>query len=283
MALSPAEIERYARHIVLAEVGGPGQQKLKAARVLVVGAGGLGAPLLFYLAAAGIGTIGIVDNDVVSLSNLQRQIVHTTARVGEAKTASAEATLHALNPHVDVLPHPVRLTADNALEIIGSYDIVADGCDNFPTRFLVSDACYFAKKTLVSAAVGQFDGQISTFKPHLAAADGSPWPTYRCLIGDIPPRGLFPACEEAGILGALPGIVGAMQAMEVMKEILEIGDSLAGRLLMYDALAARFYETKLAWNPDNPLTGRTPTIRRMEAANYVAGEAAAGGAAGCDI
>ncbi len=269
MALSSDEIERYARHLVLHEVGGPGQNRLKAAKVLVIGAGGLGAPLLYYLAAAGVGTIGIVDHDTVSLSNLQRQIIHTTARVGMAKTASARETMQGLNPHLNVIEHPHRITAENALALISQYDIVADGCDNFPTRFLVSDACYFAKKTLVSAAVGQFDGQLSTFKPHETAPDGSPWPTYRCLMGELPPRGLFPACEEAGILGALPGILGSMQAMEVIKEILGIGDSLAGRLVMYDALATRFYETKLAWTPDNPLNGREPTITSLEATNYI--------------
>jgi molybdopterin-synthase adenylyltransferase len=269
MALSPDEIERYARHLVLHEVGGPGQNKLKDAKVLVVGAGGLGAPLLYYLAAAGVGTIGIIDNDTVSLSNLQRQIIHTTARIGMAKTASARETIRNLNPHVRVVEHAHRITAENALETIADYDIVADGCDNFPTRYLVSDACYFAKKTLVTAAVGQFDGQISTFKPHEISPEGAPWPTYRCLMGELPPRGLFPACEEAGILGALPGILGSMQAMEVIKEILGIGDSLAGRLLMYDALAARFYETKLAWNPDNPLTGRNPIIFSLLQSHYI--------------
>lgn len=268
MALSQDEIERYARHLVLHEVGGPGQNRLKAAKVLVVGAGGLGAPLLYYLAAAGIGTIGIIDHDTVSLSNLQRQIIHTTARVGIPKTSSARETMQALNPHVKVIEHAHRITAENALDIISGYDIVADGCDNFPTRYLVSDACYFAQKTLVTAAVGQFDGQLSTFKPHETAPDGARWPTYRCLMGELPPRGLFPACEEAGILGALPGILGSMQAMEVIKEILAIGDSLAGRLLMYDALATRFYETKLAWNPDNPLTGTNPTITSLEQENY---------------
>lgn len=269
MALSPDEIERYARHLVLHEVGGPGQNRLKDAKVLVVGAGGLGAPLLYYLAAAGIGTIGIIDHDTVSLSNLQRQIIHTTARVGIAKTASARETLQGLNPHVHVIEHAQRITAGNALDIIAGYDIVADGCDNFPTRYLVSDACYFARKTLVSAAVGQFDGQLSTFKPHLTSPEGTPWPTYRCLMGELPPRGLFPACEEAGVLGALPGILGSMQAMEVIKEILAIGDSLAGRLVMYDALATRFYETRLAWNPDNPLTGTAPSITSLDQSNYV--------------
>lgn len=272
MALSPDEVERYARHIVLPEVGGPGQQKLKAAKVLVIGAGGLGAPVLLYLAAAGVGTIGIVDSGRVSLSNLQRQIAHTTASVGQAKTASAHVMLKALNPQVNVTEHQTRLDHSNALDIVSRYGIVADGCDNFPTRFLVSDACYLAKKTLVSAAVGQFDGQISTFKPHELSPEGTPWPTYRCLMGEIPPRGLFPACEEAGILGALPGIIGAMQAMEVIKEILGIGDSLAGRLLMYDALAARFYETRLAWNPDNPLNGKTATITSLTPENYIAAE-----------
>ena len=269
MALSTDEIERYARHLVLHEVGGPGQNKLKSAKVLVVGAGGLGAPLLYYLAAAGLGTIGIIDHDTVSLSNLQRQIIHTTARVGLPKTSSARETIAGLNPHVHVIEHPYRLTTDNALDVISGYDIVADGCDNFPTRYLVSDACYFAKKTLVTAAVGQFDGQLSTFKPHDVSADGTPLPTYRCLMGDLPPRGLFPACEEAGILGALSGILGSMQAMEVIKEVLGIGDSLAGRLLMYDALATRFYETRLAWNPGNPLTGNNPTITSLQPENYV--------------
>jgi adenylyltransferase/sulfurtransferase len=269
MALSADEIERYARHIVLHDVGGAGQAKLKAARVLVIGAGGLGSPVLLYLAAAGVGTIGIVDNDTVSLSNLQRQVVHTTARTGECKTKSAAQLLNALNPNVNVIEHSHRITAENGLELVSRYDIVADGCDNFPTRFLVSDACCLARKTLVSAAVGQFDGQISTFKPHEISPQGSPWPTYRCLIGEIPPRGLFPACEEAGILGALPGVIGSMQAMEVIKEILGIGDSLAGRVLMYDALSTRFYETSLAWNPDNPLNGRNPSIIALKAASYM--------------
>ena len=269
MALSSDEIERYARHLVLHDVGGPGQNKLKQAKVLVVGAGGLGAPLLYYLAAAGIGTIGIIDHDRVSLSNLQRQIIHSTPRVGMSKTASARETMQGLNPHVHVVEHSHRITPENALEIISGYDLVADGCDNFPTRFLVSDACYFARKTLVTAAVGQFDGQISTFKPYERSPDGTPWPSYRCLMGELPPRGLFPACEEAGILGALPGILGSMQAMEVIKEILGIGDSLAGRLLMYDALASRFYETRLAWSPDNPLNGNNPVIVSLEGENYV--------------
>ncbi len=262
MALSDDELERYARHIVLRELGGPGQQKLKAARVLVIGAGGLGAPALLYLAAAGIGTIGVVDNDSVSLSNLQRQIIHDTAgaRSRLAKTTSAATRLRELNPNVEVVEHTVRLDASNAISLIADYDIVADGCDNFRTRFLVSDACYLSGKTLVSAAVGQFDGQLSTFKPHLKHDDGTPYPSYRCLHPDIPPDGLIPSCEEAGIVGALTGVIGSMQAMEVIKEIAGMGDSLAGRMVMYDALAARFMTTKLRWNPDNPLNGRKPTI-----------------------
>lgn len=270
MALSELELERYARHIVMPEVGGPGQNKLKNASVLVIGAGGLGAPLLMYLAAAGVGNIGIVDHDTVSLSNLQRQIVHTTERVGQAKTASVVETIRQLNPHVTVHPYAERITTANAMELVSRHDIVADGCDNFPTRFLVGDACYFARKPLVSAAVGQFDGQISTFKPYMKTPEGEPYPSYRCLIGDLPERGLFPACEEVGILGALPGIIGSMQAMEVLKEILEIGDSLAGRLLMYDALGSRLYETSLTWNPDNPLTGRSPQIIDLRPENYKA-------------
>ncbi len=268
MALSDIEIERYARHIVLPEVGGPGQNKLKNCSVLVIGAGGLGAPLLLYLAAAGLGRIGIVDHDTVSLSNLQRQIIHTTDRIGIAKVESAKQQIAAINPHVTVETHQFRITPENALDLMSRYDIVADGCDNFPTRFMVSDACFFAKKTLVSAAVGQFDGQISTFKPHLTSPVGDPWPSYRCFIGELPARGSFPACEEAGVMGALPGIFGSMQAMEVIKELLDIGESLAGRILMYDALWSRFFETKLAWNPDNPLNGRNRSISALVTDNY---------------
>lgn len=267
MALSEREIERYARHIVLREIGGPGQQKLKAAKVLVIGAGGLGAPVLMYLAAAGIGTIGIVDDDVVSLSNLQRQVIHSTKHANDktAKTESAAQRLGDLNPDVDIIKHTMRLDASNAMDVIAGYDIVADGCDNFITRFMVSDACYLLNKTLVSAAVGQFDGQISTFKPHLKQRDGTPFPSYRCLNGEIPPDGLIPSCEEAGIIGALTGVIGSMQAMEVIKEAADIGDSLAGRLVMYDALSTRFMVTKLSWNPDNPLNGSKPTIHDLSA------------------
>jgi molybdopterin-synthase adenylyltransferase len=268
MALSPDELERYSRHIVLPEVGGPGQQKLGKARVLVIGVGGLGAPVLQYLAAAGVGTLGIVDHDVVSLSNLQRQIIHTMHFLGKLKVDSAEHFIEDLNPHVHVEKFPHRITPHNALDLISQFDVVADACDNFNTRFLVADACYFAKKPLVSAAVGQFDGQISTFKPYLKTAEGVPYPTYRCFIGDLPEPGMFPACETAGILGALPGILGSMQAMEVIKELLDIGESLAGRILMYDALLSRFFETTLTWNPDNPLTGNHASITKIDAQNY---------------
>ncbi len=260
MAFSDEELERYARHILLHDVGGPGQQKLKRARVLVIGAGGLGSPVIMYLAAAGVGTIGVVDDDVVSLSNLQRQIAHTTERIDMPKVDSAAMTVKALNPNVELVPHAYRLNAENAHDLISAYDIVADGCDNFSTRFAVSDACYFAGRTLVSAAVGQFDGQISTFKPHQTKPDGTPYPTYRCLLPEAPPPGAVPTCEEAGILGALTGIVGSIQALEVIKEILDIGESLAGKLMLYDALAARFQTFNLPWDANNPLTGDNPTI-----------------------
>ncbi len=262
-SLSAQEIERYKRHLVLKEIGGQGQQKLKAARVLVVGAGGLGSPLLAYLAAAGVGTIGIVDDDRVSLDNLQRQIVHDTASVGTAKVASAAATLKRLNPHVTVEAIEARLDAGNALEHIGRYDIVADGSDNAATRYLVCDACYLAKRTLVFGAVGPFDGYVSTFKPHLHSSDGAPYPTYRCLFPEAPPPGTIPNCAEAGILGSVAGVVGTLQATEVVKEILGIGASLAGRLLIYDALAARFETLQIAWDPDNPLNGRSATIKDL--------------------
>ncbi len=255
MALNDEELERYARHIILHEVGGPGQQKLKAAKVLVIGAGGLGSPVVLYLAAAGVGTIGIVDDDVVSLSNLQRQVAHLTPSVGMAKTESAHQTISGINPNVEVVEHTLRLSEENAAEIISGYDIVADGCDNFETRFLVSDACFHAKIPLVSAAIGQFDGQISTFKPYETMEDGTPFPTYRCLHGETPAPGTVPTCAEAGVLGVTAGVVGTLQATEVIKEIIGIGESLAGRLLMYDGLATSFYELKLGWNPGNPLNG----------------------------
>jgi adenylyltransferase/sulfurtransferase len=263
MALSPDEIERYARHIVLREVGGPGQAKLKQAGVLVVGAGGLGAPLLLYLAAAGVGTLGVVDDDKVSLSNLQRQVIHDTGDLDVPKVESATAAIRKINPHVRVVPHAERLTAKNALAIIGGYDIVADGSDNFATRYAVSDACFHARKPLVTAAVGQFDGSITTLRPYEAGPDGRPNPTYRCLFPEPPPAGSVPACQEAGILGALTGVLGSMMALEVIREIVGFGEGLVGRLLMVDARAMRFETVAYAWDETNPLSGEKPSIRDL--------------------
>lgn len=260
MALTPQELERYARHIVLRDVGGPGQQKLKAARVLVVGAGGLGAPVLLYLAAAGVGTLGIVDDDTVALSNLQRQVVHGSDDIGRAKAVSAAEAVERLNPEVMVETHAVRLDAGNALGLVGGYDVIADGTDNFATRYLVADACHLAEKPLVTATVGQFDGYVTTFRSFETAADGTPNPTYRCLFPRPPAPGMAPSCEEAGIIGALTGVIGALQAMEAIKEIVGFGTGLVGRLVSYDARDARFHEIAYGWDPDNPLNGRAATI-----------------------
>src|SRR3989442_7489519 len=221
--LSPEELERYARHIVLREVGGPGQAALKRARVLVVGAGGLGAPALLYLAAAGTGTLGVIDDDAVTLSNLQRQVIHGTLEIGEPKVDSAAATIRRLNPHVTVETHATRLIAANALDLIGRYDVVADGSDNFATRYLVSDACFLARKPLVTAAVGVFDGTLTTIRAHERGADGKPNPTYRCLFPEPPPPGTVPACAEAGILGALTGVLGSLLALEGIREVVGSG------------------------------------------------------------
>ncbi len=263
MALSEAEIERYGRHILLREVGGPGQARLKAARVLVVGAGGLGSPVLSYLAAAGVGTLGVVDDDTVALSNLQRQILHDTASVGRPKIASAAESVARLNPHVRVEGHECRLTAANAMALIEAYELVVDGSDNFATRYLVADACHLARRTLVHGAVGPFEGQVSTFKPHLAGPDGTPFPSYRCLYPEPPPAGAEAPCAVAGVLGAVVGVVGTLMAVETLKELLGIGTGLAGRLLLYDARAGRMDEIPFGWNPDNPLSGRAPTIRDL--------------------
>ncbi len=242
MSLSPEELERYARHIVLADIGGAGQQLLKSARVLVIGAGGLGSPVIQYLAAAGIGTIGIVDDDVVSLSNLQRQTIHDTSQTGRAKVDSAALFVERLNSNVNVEKHNSRLTEDNGEELIGAYDIVVDGSDNFDTRYLVADLCHKLEKVLVTGAVGQFDASITTLKPFVKDAEGNFYPSYRDIFPQRPPDGLLPTCEEAGILGALTGIIGSMQAMEVIKEITGTGDSLAGRILLFDAKSARWSE-----------------------------------------
>lgn len=260
MSLSSEEIQRYKRHLVLRDVGGPGQQRLKRARVLLVGAGGLGSPIALYLAAAGVGTIGLIDDDIVSLDNLQRQILHDTADVGAAKVDSARKTIKRLNPHVAVETFNFRLTPENALEIIGQFDIVCDGTDNFATRYLISDACYFARKTLVFGAVGPFDGYVTTLKPHDKRADGTPWPSYRCIFPEPPPPGTVANCSEVGVLGAVVGVIGTLQATEVLKEITGAGESLAGRLLIYDALGSRFESVAIGWDPDNALSGEAPSI-----------------------
>ncbi len=257
MPLTDEQLDRYARHIVLREVGGPGQAKLLAARVLVIGAGGLGNPLILYLAAAGVGTIGIVDFDTVSLSNLQRQVAFRTRDVGRLKTDAGADAIHALNPDVKLELHPVRLDEANALALIRRYDLVADGSDNFATRFLVNDSCFFARRPLISAAVTEFDGQLATFKAHERRGQ---YPCYRCLVREAPPAGSAPSCSETGVLGAMAGVMGTLQAIEVLKEIAGFGESLAGHLLIYEGLSTRFRKVKLAADPECPLCGASPSI-----------------------
>lgn len=252
---SSEEIERYARHLVLRDVGGPGQQKLKAARVLVIGAGGLGAPLIQYLAAAGVGELGIVDDDHVSLSNLQRQVLYGTGDVGRSKAECAAEAVARLNPHVKVTPYGFRLDADNSRRLIADWGIVADGSDNFATRYLVSDACFYEQRPLVTAAIGAFDGSLTTLRPYETSSSGAPNPTYRCLFPEPPPPGTVPACAEAGVLGALAGLVGALMALEVIREIVGFGENLVGRLLLIDALTMRFETIGYGWDPGNPLNG----------------------------
>jgi len=254
--LTTDDLSRYARHLILPEVGMEGQQKLKAARVLCVGTGGLGSPLALYLTAAGIGTLGLVDFDVVDTSNLQRQIIHSTKDVGRKKLDSAAEKLMALNPSIKIVKHETMLTSANALEILKDYDIVADGTDNFPTRYLINDACVLLGKPNVYGSIFRFEGQASVF----ATADG---PCYRCLYPDPPPPGLVPSCAEGGVLGILPGLVGVIQATEVIKLILGKGESLIGRLLLVDALAMRFRELKLRKNPECPICGQHPTITQL--------------------
>ena len=243
---------RYARHLVLPEVGVEGQERLKQARVLVVGAGGLGSPVALYLAAAGVGTLGLVDFDEVDTTNLQRQILHGTSDVGRAKLDSARDRLSDINPHVEVVLHATRLTSDNALEIIEPYDIVVDGTDNFPTRYLVNDACVLLGKPNVYGSVFRWEGQVSVFGVHGG-------PCYRCLFREPPPPGLVPNCAEGGVLGVLPGVVGSLQALETVKLILEKGESLAGRLLIFDALDLNWREMALSRNPECPICGDAPT------------------------
>jgi adenylyltransferase/sulfurtransferase len=258
MELTEQQIERYSRHIILQEVGGKGQLKLRRARVLLIGAGGLGSPAALYLAAAGIGTIGLVDGDVVDLSNLQRQILHTTATVGQPKVESGKKTLNAVNPDVAVKTYRQIVDADNILPLIREYDVVLDGSDNFTTRFLVNDACFFAKKTLISASMFRFEGQLTTIKPHAG------YPCYRCLYPEPPPAGLVPNCQEAGVLGVLAGTMGILQASEAIKEILGIGETIADKLLIYDALEMKFRKVGRPKDPACRLCGPDPTIKDLK-------------------
>jgi molybdopterin-synthase adenylyltransferase len=258
MELSEEQFRRYARHLILDEVGEEGQEKLLGSRVLVVGAGGLGSPLLMYLAAAGVGTIGIVDDDRVDITNLQRQIVHATGRVGDLKVDSAEETLARLNDDAKIETHAFRLGPDNAAALIGRYDLVADGSDNFGTRYLLTDLCARLEKPLVAAALSPFEGQLSTFRPYL----GDGHPCYRCLFREPPPPDMVPRCEEAGILGAVAGVLGTLQAVEVLKELLGLGESLDGTLLIYDALRARFHRIRIGKDPDCPTCGAAALAAR---------------------
>ena len=254
--LSKEEMQRYSRHLIMPEVGMEGQLKLKRARVLTIGTGGLGAPLGLYLAAAGVGHLGLVDFDVVDSSNLQRQVTFTTADVGKPKSEAAKARLSALNPAIEIVSYETRLTSDNALELFRDYDIIVDGTDNFPTRFLVNDACVLLGKPNVYGSIFRFEGQATVF--------GYPGgPCYRCLYPEPPPPGLVPSCAEGGVLGVLPGIVGSIQAMETIKLILGAGEPLVGRLLLFDALAMRFRELKLKRNPDCPMCGDHRTITKL--------------------
>jgi adenylyltransferase/sulfurtransferase len=254
--LTSEEQKRYSRHLILPEVGEAGQLKLKQARVLLVGTGGLGAPMGLYLAAAGVGTIGLVDFDVVDLSNLQRQVIHGTSDVGRKKIESAEASIKEINPNINIVRHEVALSSENALDIVKDYDLVADGTDNFPTRYLVNDACVLLNKPNVYGSIFRFEGQSSVF----ATEQG---PCYRCLYPEPPPPGLVPSCAEGGVLGILPGVVGLIQATEVVKLILGVGDPLIGRLLLYDALGMSFRELKLRKNPECPVCGPNRTITKL--------------------
>jgi molybdopterin-synthase adenylyltransferase len=269
MTLSSEEIERYARQIVLHGVGGPGQNKLKAGRALVIGAGGLGSPALQYLAGAGVGALGIVDDDDVSLSNLHRQIIHATEDVGRPKIESATVAIARINPHVMVEPIAVRLNAENARAIVRRFDVVLDGSDNFATRYALSDACFHERRPLVSAALGEFDGTLTTLKPYENGADGKPNPTYRCLFPDPPEPGTVPTCAEAGILGALAGVLGSLMALEAIRALVGgFGDGdegLVGRLLMVDARAMRFETLRYGWDSENPLSGRREAPLTQEA------------------
>jgi molybdopterin/thiamine biosynthesis adenylyltransferase len=250
------QIERYSRHIILPEVGGSGQQKMLEARVLLLGAGGLGSPAAYYLAAAGIGNLGIVDFDQVDLSNLQRQIIHSTERIGMLKTESAKKTIEALNPDVNVTLYNEKMDSGNIISFIRDYDYVVDGSDNFPTRYLVNDACVMENKTLIHGSIYRFEGQVTVFKPNSG-------PCYRCLYPEPPPPGMSPNCQEGGVLGVLAGIIGNLQVVEVLKLILGIGEPLVGRLLIYDALKTEFRNLKLRKDASCPLCGEEPTIKEL--------------------
>ena len=257
MKFSEEQIHRYSRQMILPGFGGKGQTKLVEAKVFIMGAGGLGSPAALYLAAAGVGTIGLADFDRVELHNLQRQILHRTPDIGLLKVESGKKTLASLNPEVRVQIYSERITSTNILGIIRDYQLVLDGSDNFPTRFLVNDACYFEKKTLISGAILRFDGQLSTFKPHAGG------PCYRCLFPQPPPPGTIPNCQEAGVLGAVAGVIGVLQANEALKEILGIGESMAGRFLLFNALSLTFQEVKILKNPSCPLCGENPSIKAL--------------------
>lgn len=257
MELTDEQIVRYSRHIILPEVGGKGQQKIADAKIFLVGAGGLGCPVGYYLTAAGVGTIALLDNDNVELSNLQRQIAHSTETIGVPKVESAKATFTKLNPDVNIVDLNLRMTKENIFDLIKDYDIVVDGSDNFPTRYLVNDACVLAKKPLVSGAILRFEGQVTTILPGTGHC-------YRCLFEEMPPPGLVPSCQEAGVLGVLPGIIGGLQGMEVLKLILGQGEPLTERLLIYDALNTTFRKVKVPKNPDCAVCGKTPTITELQ-------------------
>ena len=259
MTISDTQVERYARHILLPEIGGVGQAKIMNANVLVIGAGGLGSPVVLYLAAAGIGTIGIIDDDYVELSNLQRQIIHTTESIGSPKVESARETVKKINPDVVLNVHKERLTEKNALGLFNQYDIVADGSDNFATRFLVNDACYLTKTTLVSGAILRFDAQLSTYKAHLENGQKK-HPCYRCLVPDTPPSEITPSCAEAGVLGSLCGVVGSLQATEILKELTGVGLSMSGFLLIIDGLGSEFRKIRVKPDPNCALCGTDPKI-----------------------
>lgn len=256
MDFTEDQLNRYNRHIILPEVGAKGQKKLLGARVFLVGAGGLGCPVGYYLAAAGVGTIGIIDDDKVELSNLQRQIAHSTKNIGMPKVDSARATFESLNPDVKVIGMKYRITKDNIRDLISSYDVVVDGSDNFPTRYLINDACVMLKKPLVSGAILRFEGQVTTIIP----GEGH---CYRCLFEEMPPAGLVPSCQEAGVIGAIPGVIGALQAVEVMKVLLGKGDLLKNTLLIYDALKATFRRVRIPKNPECPVCGENPVITEL--------------------